>query len=174
MKFKFLSSIALAAAVITGLGIAFGSIAVSQAQPVASRGGALSVAQLGEALTPYGKNTTTRNGETSYSITVPRGNWKFNIVLNISPNGQVIWMTDYLSPVPDAGKVSSGALLNVLKKNSDIGPAFFEIAHGSLAMTKPVPNWGLDAATMKAIVDNFVSTMVDNAALWDPATLAGK
>lgn len=174
MKFKFLSAVALAAVVITGLGITFGSIAVSQTNPVAAQGGALSVAQLGDALTPYGKNTMTNNGQTSYSITVPSGKWQINVILSISPNGRVIWMTNNLSEVPDAGKVSSAALLNVLKKNRDIGPMFFEIWDGSLVMTYPVPNHDLNAASMKTIVDNFVSTVVANAALWDPATLAGK
>ena len=174
MKFKFLSAVALAAAVITGLGIAFGPIAISQAQPVAAQGGAVSIAQLGDALTPYGKNTMTNNGQTNYSITVPSGKWKINVIFSISPNGRVIWMTNKLSPVPDAGKVSSAALLNVLKKNRDIGPMFFEIMNGSLVMTYPVPNNNLNAASMETIVDDFVSTVVDNAALWDPATLAGK
>ncbi len=174
MKFKFLSAVALAAVVITGLGVAFGSIAVSQTNPVAAQCAALSVAQLGDALTPYGKNTMTNNGQTSYSITVPSGKWKINVILSISPNGRVIWMTNNLSEVPDAGKVSSAALLNVLKKNRDIGPMFFDIWDGSLMMTYPVPNHDLNAASMKTIVDNFVSTVVANAALWDPATLAGK
>ena len=87
MKFKFLSVVALAAVVITGLGT----------NPVAAEGGALSVEQLGDALTPYGKNTTTTNGHTSYSITVPSGKWQINVILSISPNGRVIWMTNNLS-----------------------------------------------------------------------------
>jgi hypothetical protein len=181
MKFKFVSAVATAAVVITGLGIAFGPTAVSQTKAAApqqkapvAQGGGLTVAQLGDALTPYGKNATTNNGQTSYSITVPSGKWKINVILSISPNGAVIWMTNSLTPVPDAGKVSSAALLNVLKKNRDIGPMFFEIWNGSLVMTYPVPNHDLNAASMKSIVDNFVATVVDNAALWDPAALAGK
>ncbi len=83
-------------------------------------------------------------------------------------------MTNSLSQVPDASKVSSAALLNVLKKNRDIGPMFFEIWDGSLVMTYPVPNHDLNAASMKTIVDDFVSTVVNNASLWDPATLGGK
>jgi hypothetical protein len=96
------------------------------------------------------------------------------VILSISPNGQVIWMTNSLSQVPDAGKVSPAALLNVLKKNRDIGPMFFEIWDGSLVMTYPVPNHDLTVASMKGIVDDFVSTVVNNASLWDPATLGGK
>jgi hypothetical protein len=181
MKFKFVSAVAAAAIVIGGLGIAFGTNAVSQtkagagqAKAAGGQSGALSVAQLGDALTPYGKNTTTNNGQTSYSITVPSGKWKINVILSISPNGAVIWMTNSLTPVPDAGKVSSAALLNVLKKNRDIGPMFFEIWNGSLVMTYPVPNHDLNAAGMKTIVDDFVATVVNNASLWDPATLGGK
>jgi hypothetical protein len=181
MKFSIVGALATAAVAISGLGFVIGPIAASQTKPgavqqkqPAAQAGSLSVAQLGDALTPFGKNTTTDNGKTNYSITVPRGKWKINVIISISPNGQVIWMTNSLSQVPDAGKVSSAALLNVLKKNRDIGPMFFEIWNGSLVMTYPVPNHDLTAASMKAIVDDFVSTVVDNAALWDPATLAGK
>ncbi|HEY4839365.1 MAG TPA: hypothetical protein VIH72_12200 [Candidatus Acidoferrales bacterium] len=185
MKFKFVSALAAAAIVVGGLAIAFGTNADSQTKPGAGQAkataqggsadrGALTVPQLGDALTPYGKNTTTNNGQTSYSITVPSGKWKINVILSISPNGQVIWMTNSLTPVPDAGKVSSAALLNVLKKNRDIGPMFFEIWNGSLVMTYPVPNHDLNAAGMKSIVDDFVATVVNNASLWDPATLAAK
>jgi hypothetical protein len=180
MKFKFVGAVAAVAIVIGGMAIAFGTNAASQTKAGAgqakpgAQGGALSVAQLGDALTPYGKNTTTNNGQTSYSITVPSGKWKINVILSISPNGQVIWMTNSLTPVPDSGKVSPVALLNVLKKNRDIGPMFFEIWNGSLVMTYPVPNHDLNAAAMKTIVDDFVATVVNNATLWDPATLAGK
>ena len=182
MKYKFVIALATAAFVVAGLAIALGPRAVSQTKPAgapqqkaaASQGGALTVAQLGDALTPYGKNTSNNNGQTTYSITVPSGKWKINVVLSISPNGQVIWMTNSLSQVPDAGKVSSAALLNVLKKNRDIGPMFFEIWDGSLVMTYPVPNHDLNAASMKTIVDDFVATVVNNASLWDPATLGGK
>jgi hypothetical protein len=181
MKFRFASLLASAAVVVASLGIAFGPIAASQTKQAAAprkqpaaQGGPLTVAQLGDALTPFGKNTTTNNGQTSYSITVPSGKWKINVIISISPNGKVIWMTNSLSPVPDASKVSSAALLNVLKKNRDIGPMFFEIWNGSLVMTYPVPNHDLTAASVKTIVDDFVATVVDNAALWDPATLSGK
>jgi hypothetical protein len=181
MKFKFVGGVATAAIVIGGMAIAFGTNAVSQTKVRAGQTktsgtqvGALSVAQLGDALTPYGKNTSTNNGQTSYSITVPNGKWKINVILSISPNGSVIWMTNSLTPVPDAGKVSPAALLNVLKKNRDIGPMFFEIWNGSLVMTYPVPNHDLNAAAMKSIVDDFVATVVNNASLWDPAALAAK
>jgi hypothetical protein len=181
MKNRITSAFAAALIVVASLGIAFGPLASSRTEAApapqkqsAAQGGALTVAQLGDALTPFGKNTTTNNGQTSYSVTVPSGKWKINIIISISPNGSVIWMTNSLSPVPDAGKVSPAALLNVLKKNRDIGPMFFEIWNGSLVMTYPVPNHDLNAASVKTIVDDFVSTVVNNAALWDPATLAGK
>jgi hypothetical protein len=181
MNFKFATVLATGIIVVTGLGIACGAIASSQTKPAAapqqkaaSQSGALTVAQLGDALTPYGKNTSNNNGQTTYSISVPSGKWKINVILSISPNGQVIWMTNSLSQVPDASKVSPAALLNVLKKNRDIGPMFFEIWDGSLVMTYPVPNHDLNAASMKTIVDDFVSTVVNNASLWDPATLGGK
>ena len=83
-------------------------------------------------------------------------------------------MTNSLSQVPYEGRVSSAALLNVLRKNRDIGPMFFEIWDDSLVMSYPVPNHDLTAESLKKIVDDFVTTVVNNAALWDPATLEGK
>ncbi len=89
MNFKFVTALATGIIVIKGLGIAFGAIAYSQTKPTtapqqkaaASQGGALTVAQLGDALTPFGKNTSNNNGQTSYSISVPSGKWKINVIL---------------------------------------------------------------------------------------------
>jgi hypothetical protein len=182
MKSELLSVLTAAAVVVAGLGITVGTIAILQTKratsepksPASAQGGVLSVEQLGEILTPYGKYTTTENGRTAYSIIVPRDKWNINLIVSISANGEVIWMTNRLSQVPYAGKVSSAALLNVLRKNRDIGPMFFEIWDDSLVMSYPVPNHDLTPSSMKKIVDDFVTTVVNNAALWDPATLEGK
>jgi hypothetical protein len=138
------------------------------------QGGKLTIDQLGDALTSYGKNTVNDNGQVVYSITVPSGKWKINVIISMSPNGNVIWMTNSLTAMPDLHKTSVEAMVNVLKKNRDIGPMFFEITGGSLAMTYPVPNHDLTEASFRTFVDAFVSTVVDNAALWDPAAVATK
>ncbi len=182
MKSELASVVNMAVVVVAGLGITVGSIAILQSKrarsepkdSAAARGGALTVAHLGEMLTPYDPYTTTENGRVAYSIIVPRDKWNINLIISISANGEVIWMTNRLSQVPYAGKVSSAALLNVLRKNRDIGPMFFEIWDDSLVMSYPVPNRDLSAESMKKIVDDFVTTVVNNAALWDPATLEGK
>jgi hypothetical protein len=137
-----------------------------------AQGGKLTVDQLGDALTSYGKNTVNDNGQVVYSITVPSGKWKINVIISMSPNGNVIWMTNSLTAMPDPGKTSAEGLANVLKKNRDIGPMFFEIANGSLALTYPVPNHDMTEASFKTFVDAFVSTVTDNAALWDPAAIS--
>jgi hypothetical protein len=182
MRSEIVSVVTAVAVVVAGLGITVGSIAILQGKRVASQakasavanGGVLTVAELGEILNQYGAYTTTENGRTAYSIIVPRDKWNINLIISISANGEVIWMTNRLSQVPYAGKVSSAALLNVLRKNRDIGPMFFEIWDDSLVMSYPVPNHDLTAESLKKIVDDFVTTVVNNAALWDPATLEGK
>lgn len=182
MKSEVVGVLTAAIVVVAGLGITVGSIAILQTRraasqpktPAVEQGGALTVAQLGEILTQYGTHTTTENGRTAYSIIVQRGKWNINLIISISANGEVIWMTNRLSHVPYAGKVSSAALLNVLRKNRDIGPMFFEIWDDSLVMSYPVPNHDMTAESLKKTVDDFVTTVVNNAALWDPATLEGK
>jgi hypothetical protein len=162
--------------------ISCGTISTSQqtpsagqaVKPAAEQGSKLTVDQVGDALTSYGKNTSNDNGQVVYSITVPRGKWNINVLINLSPNGNVIWMTNDLTPLPDGGKASAAALADLLKKNRDIGPMFFEVSDGSVAMTYPVPNHDLTEASFKATVEAFISTVVDNAQLWDPATIAAK
>ena len=73
MKSELASIVAMAVVVVAGLGITVGSIAILQTKRAgsepkvlaAARGGALTVAQLGEMLTPYGQYTTTENGQTA-------------------------------------------------------------------------------------------------------------
>jgi hypothetical protein len=182
MKSELASVVTTAVVVLAGLGISVGSIAILQSKrlapgpkvPVAAQGGALTVGRLGEMLTQYSPYTTTENGRIAYSIIVARDKWNVNLIISISANGEVIWITNRLTQVPYAGKVSSAALLNVLRKNRDIGPMFFEIWDDSLVMSYPVPNRDLTAESLKKIVDDFVTTVVNNASLWDPATLEGK
>jgi len=137
----------------------------------AAQGSSLTTEQLGNALSSYNKNTINDNGQVVYSITVPKGKWNLNFIVNLSPNGTVIWMTNGLTAMPD--KVSTDALLNVLKKNTDIGPMFFSIAHGSLRMNYPVANCNLTADSLKEKVEAMASTVVDVEPLWNADTLAG-
>jgi len=135
-------------------------------------GSSLTVEQLGAALDSYGKNTSTNNGHTDFSLTIPRGKWNLNLIISISPNGKMIWMTNNLTAIPD--KPSADGLANVLKKNTDIGPAFFSIADGSLRLSWPVANYNLTAAAVHDQVEAMVSTILDTAALWSPDALTAK
>jgi hypothetical protein len=142
------------------------------APPAANQNGggsSLTVEQLGEALDSYGKNTSTNNGQTDYSVTVTRGKWNINLIISISPNGKMIWMTNNLTAMPD--KASPDGLVNVLKKNTEIGPAFFSIADGSLRLSWPVANYDLNATAIHAQVEAMVSTVLDTEPLWRPDAL---
>lgn len=145
------------------------------ANPLASQntaGSTLTVEQLGAALDSYGKNTSTNNGHTDYSLNIPRGKWNLNIIISISPNGKMIWMTNNLTAIPD--KVSADGLANVLKKNTEIGPAFFSIADGSLRLSWPLANYDLTPAAVHDQVEAMVSTIMDTAPLWSPDALTAK
>lgn len=160
----------LVAAVVT---VALGT-AVSCSGKQAQQSGSLTVEQIGDALTSYGKNTITNNGQTVYTVTLHRGKSSVNVIINLSPNGRVIWMTDDVVDMPDPSKTSRVALLNILKKNRDIGPMFFSINGSSLRLSYPVPNFDLTPKDVKEFVDALASTVVDTAVLWNRGTLSGR
>jgi hypothetical protein len=152
------------------LSLAFATAGKTAAE---SAGTGLTIEQIGTALDKYGKNTTTINGQTDYSLTVHRGKWNINVIVSLSPNGQVIWMTNNLTKAPDAGTASAAALLNILRKNQQIGPMFFSIANGSLRLSYPVANHDLTADGLRNDVEALVTTVLDTEALWNPDALAG-
>jgi hypothetical protein len=161
------------------LALSIGVVAMMADEPAANplanqnaAGSSLTVDQLGAALDSYGKNTSTNNGHTDFSLTIPRGKWNLNIIVSISPNGKMIWMTNNLTAIPD--KPSADGLANVLKKNTEIGPAFFSIADGSLRLSWPVANYDLTAAAVHDQVEAMVSTILDTASLWSPDALTAK
>jgi hypothetical protein len=133
--------------------------------------GKLNIQQLGDALTSYGKNTVTNNGQTYYSVNCGKGQWKSSIIISLSPNGNVIWMTIDMTQLP--ARTSPAALESLLKKNLEIGPSFFAINGHSLRLSAPVPNNNLSASTVKAYVEDLVNTAVDTMPLWDQKTLGG-
>ncbi len=163
---------------VLALGLTGGIVALGEPEkPPApaetpAAGTSLTIEQIGDALESYGKNTTTTNGHTDYSLTVHRGKWDINVIVSLSPSGKVIWMTNSLTAVPDPGKVAPAALLAILKKNTEIGPMFFSIADGSLRISNPVANHDLSPAAVKAQVEALISTVVDTEELWKPEALA--
>ncbi len=158
---KLFTMLALAAVLLLG----------SAATPANAQQGKLSVQQLGDALTSYGKNTVTNNGQTYYTVNCGKGQWKSSIIISLSPNGNVIWMTIDMTQLP--ARVSPAAMENLLKKNLEIGPSFFAINGHSLRLSAPVPNSNLSASTVKAYVEDLVNTAVDTMPLWDQRTLGG-
>jgi hypothetical protein len=140
--------------------------------PAHAQEGRLNIQQLGDALTSYGKNTVSNNGQTYYTVTFGKGSWHSNVVISLSPNGNIIWMTVDPAPLP-AGKASAAALAELLKKNGDIGPMFFSINGNWLRLSYPVPNHDMDTGKVKAYVEAVVNEVFDTHDLWDSKTLGG-
>lgn len=162
----------LAAAAILSLGAVLTRRA-SAGNPPPQQGGRLTVEQLGDALSSFGKNTVSNNGQVYYSVNCGHGQWKSSVVISLSPNGNFIWMTIDPAAMPDPAKTSLPALLNLLKKNTDIGPMFFSINGRRLRLSYPVPNYDLTTGRVKAYVQTIVDTAVATMSLWDPVTLEG-
>lgn len=139
--------------------------------PAHAQEGRLNIQQLGDALTSYGKNTVSNNGQTYYTVNFGHGGWHSNVVISLSPNGNIIWMT--VDPAPLPGGASAAALTNLLKKNEEIGPMFFSINGNRLRLSYPVPNNGMNAGKVKAYVEAVVNTVVDTHDLWDSKALGG-
>jgi hypothetical protein len=140
----------------------------------AQHGGSLTVQQLGDALSIYHKNTVNNNGNIYYGVSATEGKLKMDVVLSLSPNGRVIWIDSDIAPMPTPGRTSIAAMLNLLKKNNEIGPLFFSVNGNSLRLSYPVPNFNQTSESVKQYLQAFVSAAMDNAALWDSASLAGR
>lgn len=161
---------ALALLLIAGVIIQFAGSAHAQSLPAQS--GRLSIQQLGDALTPYGKNTVTSNGQTYYTVTCGHGQWKGSVVISLSPNGNVIWMT--IDPAQlDAAHAAPAELAALLKKNNDIGPLFFSINGRGLRLSSPIANSDMNAGKIKAYLEEIVNTAVDTMPLWQRGSSTG-
>lgn len=140
-----------------------------------AQSGRLTIQQLGDTLTSYGKNTVNDNGHTYYSVNCGNGNWKSRVMVSLSPSENVVWMTIDPGPLPE-GKISPQALGNLLLKNEEIGPMFFSLdgPSRSIRISYPIANSGLTEAPVKGYVKDLVDTAVDTMALWQSTALTQK
>ena len=114
-----------------------------QSQATAVPSGRLTIEQVGQVLdaTFPGKNTITNNGQTYYTINIQKGTWKFHLVISLSPNNNVLWIDAPLVKIADPAAVSPAAMVDLLKKNADLGPIFFQVnGDQMLELTEPIPN----------------------------------
>jgi hypothetical protein len=131
--------------------------------------GRFDIHQVGDALTSYGKNTVNDNGNTYYTVVCGHDSWKSQVVVSLSPNGNVIWLALDLVEMPS--RVSPTAMSNLLKKNTELGPVFFSIGGNWLRISSAVPNNNMSEAKLKAYLEQLVNLAVDNHDLWDTKTL---
>jgi hypothetical protein len=143
-------------------------------RPSSGGGGSLTLDQLGAALDSFHKNTIDDNGNKYYSVTADTGKVKFEVLISLSPNGHVIWITSDVTPMPPAGSASATAMFNLLKKNTDIGPIFFSINGKSLRISSPIPNYNMNAEAVKSDLMDLVNTAVDSQSLWNSGALGGR
>jgi hypothetical protein len=134
-----------------------------------AQSGRFNIKQVGDALTSYGKNTVNDNGNTYYTVQCGHDPWRSNVVVSPSPNGNVIWLELRLVQLP--ARISPTAMSNLLKKNAELGPAFFSISGNWLRISSPVANNNMSPSTLKAYLEQLVHLAVDKHDLWDPKTL---
>jgi hypothetical protein len=142
--------------------------------PAATSGGSLTVDQLSDALTPLGKNSINNNGDRYFTINVDQGQSHRNIVISLSPNGRVIWMTSDVAHIPDPARCSPLALANLLAQNTEIGPMFFGIVRQQKAiqLSQPVPNVNMTPEKVRAYVQNLLETIQKTESFWKEDVIA--
>lgn len=136
-----------------------------------AQSGRFNIQQVGDVLTSYGKNTVNDNGNTYYTVQCGHDSWKSSVMVSLSPSGNVIWLTIDLVQLPS--RLSTNAMSNLLKKNTDLGPVFFSIGGNSLRISSPLPNSDMSEKKLKAYLEQLVNLAVDNHDLWDTKTLEG-
>jgi hypothetical protein len=158
----FASKMLLRDLVLAGLA----GILVAAAQ---AESGKFNIEQVGSALTSYGKNTVNDNGKTYYTVQCSHDSWKSSVVVSLSPNGNVIWLSLDLVELPS--RVSPAAMSDLLRKNTDLGPVFFSIGGKWLRISSPLANNNMSEEKLKGYLEQLVHLAVDNHDLWDTKIL---
>jgi hypothetical protein len=140
----------------------------------ATSGSSLTIEQLGDALNGVHKNTINENGQIYYSVNASIGNTKIEVDISLSPNGKIIWISSDVTAMPANGRTSAAAMLNLLKKNNEIGPMFFSVNGNRLRLSYPIANYNQTADSITAHLQKMADTAMANETLWNPATLAGR
>lgn len=145
--------------------------APSHAAPAVQPG--MTLEQIGQALDKYGKNTITTNGVTYYDLNIKRGDWNFKVFVELSHNGQIVYISAPLADIPDPSKASPVALANLLQKNSQLGTMFFELAgkNHKLDLDLPMPAAGLTPEMLQDAVEQMLATIEKTHELWRIETL---
>ena len=129
----------------------------------------LTIEQIGVALDKIcpGKNTINNNGQTIYTVTVKRDTWTFHLTVSLSPNGTVLWLEAPIVAIEDAAKANPTALVNLLKKNMELGPTFFEINDNNmLELTCPLANHDLSPERFQNEIEAFMTTIRTTEPQW--------
>ena len=103
-----------------------------------------------------------------------KGTWKSSVIISLSPDGTVIWMTVDTVDVPDPDRTSLAAMMNLFKKNTDIGPMLFSIAGRHLRLSNPVPKYDINTDKVEAYVNTIAKTAIQTSPLWDAGILVRK
>jgi len=145
--------------------------------------GALNIAELGKALENLGyavEPIIDKDGKTTaYKATFEANGWNYTLIIEISPNGQFIWVTAPLEQV-NPGSIASEQLMKILAANARIEPAFFVIDEQShiLMMQMPISNKNVTQATLRQWINYFCKSVRDTKDVWtlplaEPKTAPG-
>ena len=106
----------------------------------------------------------TTAGKEKYAVTVQRGGLNVPVALELSPNGNFIWLTVNLGMAKGDNAAYN---YNLLKKNADIQPYQFYITKSDkLMMGFPMANQGVTNASLKDRLDGIVDKVVETKTDW--------
>ncbi|MDB5307316.1 MAG: hypothetical protein JWO38_1518 [Gemmataceae bacterium] len=106
-----------------------------------------------------------------FRLKIEQEGWTHRVVVDISPSGQWVWLTSWLTTPPKGTTVPPDIYRKMLEANFTNGLPFFSIdpTDGAPRVQTPLLNRGVvTPAVMRRQVDGLLSTVRQTAGVWDP------
>lgn len=104
-----------------------------------------------------------------YSVTIKRGTWTYIIDVSLSPSKTKLWLSGWLSVLPENEKIPVDKLLGLLEGSWTYGPAHFRYhkAFRQLNLGLCLDNREITPAVLRDQLENFMETMKKTELLWN-------
>lgn len=104
-----------------------------------------------------------------YTITIKRGTWTYIIDLSLSPSKTKLWLSGWLSALPEKEPIPADKLLDLLEGSWTYGPAHFRYhrAFRQLNVGLCLDNREMTPAAVRTQIESFMETMKKSELLWN-------
>jgi len=147
-------------------------------------GSSLNAESLKEMLTVLGYDFEIVKGASGgniHYVKFVRNGMKYDVNVNIAPNGSKLWASVALADLTPEQGAQSDKLLKLLEVNQKIGPAhfYYYVPHKMIYLARPMDNRAVTAKLLREHLEAVMDAVVANETTWNsekwtPNTTASK